>query len=151
MRTNPFEQTNFWEVVMENSKNFDVQSVLINADVEQVFNFVANPSNLPNWTNAFKQADNEQAILATPEGEVPIKLEVKASKEHGTVDWYMYFPDGSLGTAYSRVTPNDGGKTSVYTFVLMAPPVPLEQLEGALEQQKAILAEELENLSKHFG
>jgi len=131
---------------MESSKNFDVQSVLINADAKKTFNYIANPSNLPKWTNAFKQADNEQAILATPEAEVPIKLDVKASKEHGTVDWYMTFPDGGLGTAYSRITPNDDGKTSVFSFVLMAPPVPLEQLEGALQQQKEILAEELRNL-----
>lgn len=136
---------------MQNLKNFDVQSVAVNADAEQLFDFVASPTNLPIWTNAFKQADDEHAILATPQGEVPIRLEVKASKEHGAIDWYMHFPDGSLGTAYSRVTPNDGGKTSVFTFVLMAPPVPLEQLEGALEQQKVILAEELKNLSNQFA
>jgi len=135
---------------MEYKKNYDVQSVFINAPVEQIFEFIANPANLPIWTKAFQKANDEQAIMVTPEGEVHIKLEVRVSEAHGTIDWYMYFPDGSLGTAYSRLTPNEKGETCVYTFVLMAPPVPLEQLEGTLEEQKKILAEELQNLARQF-
>ena len=57
----------------------------------------------------------------------------------------MTFPDGSVGQAFSRITP-EGEDKAIYTFVLMAPPVPLEALEGALEAQKAILAEELAGL-----
>jgi hypothetical protein len=57
----------------------------------------------------------------------------------------MTFPDGSVGTAYSRVTP-DGEYRSVFSFVLMAPPVPLEELEGALEAQRKVLANELVRL-----
>ncbi|WP_346914182.1 hypothetical protein [uncultured Roseibium sp.] len=57
----------------------------------------------------------------------------------------MTFPDGSVGTAYSRVTP-DGAEKSIYSFVLMAPPVPLEMLEGALSEQMGILARELVEL-----
>lgn len=133
---------------MEN-KNYDVQSVSINAPAGQVFEFVANPANLPIWTKAFQQANNEQAVMVTPEGELSFKLEVRATEEQGTVDWYMYFPDGSQGTAYSRVTPN--GEASVYTFVLMAPPTPLEQLEGAFDEQKKILAQELQNLAGQFA
>jgi hypothetical protein len=58
----------------------------------------------------------------------------------------MTFPDGSVARAYSRLVGN-GGKC-IYSFVLMAPPVPLEQLEGALEQQSRILREELDTLRK---
>jgi hypothetical protein len=57
----------------------------------------------------------------------------------------MTFPDGSVGTAYARVTP-DGENRAVFSFVLMAPPVPLEAMEGALEVQRKILAEELVRL-----
>ncbi len=60
----------------------------------------------------------------------------------GTIDWKMTFPDGAIGVAYSRVTP-DGEARSVYSFVLMAPPVPLEALEGALKAQSETLAKEL--------
>jgi len=43
------------------------------------------------------------------------------------------------------------GEKSVYTFVLMAPPGPIEQVEGTLRQQMELLREELENLQKILG
>jgi hypothetical protein len=61
------------------------------------------------------------------------------------VDWELRFPDGTSGLAQSRVTPTSGG-TSIYSFVLHAPPVPLEQLEGALAEQSVTLREELATL-----
>jgi hypothetical protein len=45
------------------------------------------------------------------------------------------------------VTP-DGGSGSIYCFVLMAPPVPLEAIEGALEAQRKTLAAELARLKE---
>ncbi|WP_172327448.1 SRPBCC family protein [Mangrovicoccus sp. HB161399] len=128
-------------------KTFDVQSVSIGRPAAAVFDFLARPENLPEWTNAFRRADGESADLATPAGEVPIRLRTVASRGSGTVDWHMTFPDGSEGAAYSRVTA-DGPDRAVYSFVLMAPPVPLEALEGALSEQMAILAGELAGLKE---
>lgn len=127
------------------TKTFDVQSVAIDKPAAAVFGFVSDPANLPKWTNAFQRADGETAELVTPAGAVPIRLETLADAVRGTVDWKMTFPDGTVGMAYSRVAP-DGGDRSAYSFVLMAPPVPLEMLEGALNDQMAILAEELLSL-----
>lgn len=126
-------------------KTFDVQSIGIDRPVTEVFEYVANPANLPNWTNAFKSADHEKAELVTPAGAVPIALKTDAQSEAGTVDWFMTFPDGAVGSAYSRATANGDGKT-IYSFVLMAPPVALEALEGALTEQMGILAKELTGL-----
>jgi hypothetical protein len=126
-------------------KTFDVQSVGIRTPASRAFNFIADPSNLPRWTSAFKQVTGDAALLETPQGAVAIKLATKAQKEAGTIDWRMTFPDGAIGTAFSRVTP-DGEAASIYSFVLMAPPVPLEALEGALEAQRATLATELVRL-----
>jgi hypothetical protein len=126
-------------------KNFDVQSIGLPVSAEVVFNYISQPSNLPEWTNAFARADTATAELVTPNGEVPIKLQTVISRDAGSVDWLMTFPDGTTGAAYSRTTPN-GDKNSIFSFVLMAPPVPLEALEGALEAQKVILASELEEL-----
>lgn len=126
-------------------KNFDVQSIGLPVSAESAFNYISQPANLPKWTNAFSRADHTTADLATPNGAVPIKLQTVASPGAGTVDWLMTFPDGAKGAAYSRITANGDGK-SIYSFVLMAPPVPLETLEGALEAQKQILATELEKL-----
>jgi hypothetical protein len=83
--------------------------------------------------------------MRTPTGEVAIDLEVKASPEPGTIDWQMTFPDGSVATAFSRVVEIDRGRC-IFSFVLTAPPVPLEQLEGALEAQSRTLREELNKL-----
>lgn len=126
-------------------KTFDVQSIEIDRPVKEVFDYVANPANLPSWTNAFKSADHEKAELVTPAGAVPIALKTEANLQAGTVDWFMTFPDGGTGSAFSRATANGAGK-SIYSFVLMAPPVALELIEGALTEQMAILARELETL-----
>lgn len=126
-------------------KTFDVQSVGIDKPAGEVFGFIADPANLPKWTHAFKSADATSAELMTPNGTAPIALETITHEGHGTVDWKMTFPDGSAGMAYSRVTP-DGSDRSVYSFVLMAPSVPLEALEGALNAQMGILAQELKAL-----
>lgn len=130
-------------------KNFDVQSALINASFEKVFNYVADPANLPKWTKAFSSADSKKAVISTPNGELEVGLEIKTSKELGVIDWHMTMPDGSVASAYSRVTPN--GESSIYTFVLMAPPGPIEQVEGTLKQQMGLLQEELKNLQKILG
>jgi hypothetical protein len=128
-------------------KIFDVQGIEIKAPVSDVFNYIADPRNLPKWTHAFKAVSDGQALLETPNGFIEIKLEVKASKAQGTIDWVMTFPDGSVSTAYSRVV-DSGRGSSIYSFVLLAPPVPLEHIEGALEQQTRILRDELSNLTK---
>lgn len=126
---------------------FDVQSVGIDAPAACVFEFIAQPSNLPGWTSAFRKADDRGALLVTPSGEVEIGLITTARPEAGTIDWSMTFPDGAVALAYSRITP-DGAFRSVYSFVLMAPPVPLEALEGALDAQRRTLAEELLRLKR---
>ena len=130
-------------------KTHDIQSVSINKSAKTVFGYIADPSNLPEWTNAFARADETTADLVTPNGAVPIQLNTVTNEARGTVDWEMTFPDGSVGVAYSRVTP-EGDAQSIYTFLLMAPPVPLEQLEGALMAQKEILAKELIDLKSRL-
>ncbi|MFK5974835.1 MAG: hypothetical protein QM485_16350 [Flavobacteriaceae bacterium] len=122
-------------------KPFDVQSVGINVSYKMVFGFVSIPENLPLWTQAFSKADNKSAVMVTPNGEMPIKMETVVSEKLGTVDWIMTMPDGSIGRAFSRITKN--GEGVIYSFVLMAPPVPMEQLEGTLATQKKLLADEL--------
>jgi hypothetical protein len=128
-------------------KNFSVQSVLIDLPAAKVFSFIADPSNLPKWTNAFKSADRKSALFVTPAGEMRIGLETRASKKTGTIDWCMKMPDGSIGKAYSRVVENSDGK-SIYSFILLAPPVPVEKLEGTLKEQEGILSRELRNLKR---
>lgn len=128
-------------------KDFDVQAVGLEIPPERAFAFIADPAQLPRWTNAFASVANGKAVMRTPNGEVEVTLAVQASEAQGTVDWSMGFPDGSTATAFSR-TVALGPKRCIFSFVLTPPPVALEQLEGALEAQSRILAQELRNLKQ---
>lgn len=126
---------------------FDVQAIEILAPGAAVFDFIREPRNLPKWAHAFRRADEAHASLVTPAGTVEIELSTFADKRTGTVDWELRFPDGSRGEAQSRVTLTARG-TCIYSFVLHAPPVPLERLEGALDAQRVTLRQELAQLKQ---
>lgn len=128
-------------------KNFDIQGIDLNVPKSKAFAFIAEPNNLPKWTNAFTSINQGKAVMQTPNGEVEIELEVQASAEHGSVDWRMTFPDHSVATAFSRIVEANKDHC-VYGFILMPPPVPLEEIEGALEAQSQILEEELRKLKE---
>lgn len=123
----------------------DVQSVEINVPLASAFEVIADPHRLPQWAEAFEEVNGDRAVLRTPAGSTNIRLQVLSSKVHGTIDWLMTFPDGMVASAYSRLTPL-GEDHVVYSFVLTAPPLPLEQLEGALAQQSVTLERELTSL-----
>lgn len=126
-------------------KKFDVQAISLNVSQQQAFTFIADAMRLPEWAQAFSSVAGKRALMRTPNGEVEINLDVRASSETGTIDWYMIFPDGSTAVAYSRVIELNHD-SCVYSFILTPPPVPLEQLEGALEMQSKTLTEELAKL-----
>lgn len=126
-------------------KTFDVQGIELNVPRHEAFRFIADAAHLPRWTSAFASVTPGRAVMRTPTGEVVIDLEVETSPELGTIDWRMTFPDGSVATAFSRVV-EIGRSRCIFSFVLTAPPVPLEQLEGALEAQSRTLREELNKL-----
>lgn len=124
-----------------------IRSIEITAPYEKAFAFIADPKNLPAWAEAFEAADKDTARLRTPTGTASIALRVTAARDTGTIDWMMTFADGTVGTAMSRLIPADSNNL-VYSFVLNAPPVPLEQLEGALEAQTLTLEKELATLKR---
>ena len=124
---------------------FDVQGIEITAPRGKLFEFLRNPTNLPRRAHAFVSAGNGSARLKTPAGAVDVGLNVSAHADTGVVDWRLTFADGSVGVAQSRVTETTRG-TCIYSFVLHAPPVALEQVEGALEARRALLQSELVTL-----
>jgi hypothetical protein len=126
-------------------RSFHVQGIEIRARRGRVFEFLKDPGNLPQWTLAFVSVEDGRARLETPTGTVDVGLKVSADAETGIVDWRLEFPDSTVGIAHSRVTETTRG-TCIYTFVLHAPPVALEQVEGALEAQRVILESELATL-----
>jgi hypothetical protein len=124
---------------------FDVQGIEITAQRRTVFEFLKEPANLPLWAHAFVSAGAGRARLETPAGAVDVGLDVSADADTGVVDWRLEFPDGGVGVAHSRVTESTRG-TCIYSFVLHAPPVALEHVEGALEAQRVLLQSELATL-----
>jgi hypothetical protein len=124
---------------------FEVQGIEIVAPSYKVFEFLRQPNNLPKWAHAFVSAEGGRARLETPNGAVDITLDVSANAAAGTVDWLLSFPDGGVSVAQSRVTETTRG-SCIYSFVLHAPPVALERVEGALEAQSATLKSELATL-----
>jgi hypothetical protein len=129
--------------------DFDVQTVELAAPFDVAFRYLSDPGTLPEWTHAFRSVSGGRAVLATPRGSVEVGLVVKASREAGTVDWMMTFPDGARAAAFSRLL--DRGPRSLYSFVLLAPPVPLAEVEGALEEQSRTLREELRALQRRLS
>ena len=124
---------------------FRMESVRLATTPERAFRYIAAPVNLPQWTHAFKATHDGKAILATPAGEVEVGLRVDASAAQGTIDWHLTFPNGSVASAFSRLVP-ETSERCIYSIILLAPPVPLEQLEGTLNEQAKILRGELANL-----
>ena len=130
-------------------RDFDVQTIEIGAPFDAAFKYISDPRTLPEWTHAFRSVSNARATMVTPGGSVEVGLRVETSRVAGTIDWIMTFPDGSVGRAFSRLI--ELGNRTLYSFVLMAPPVPLEQLEGALEEQARVLREELAALQRKLS
>lgn len=124
-----------------------LRGIEIRTEPNRLFDFVSEATNLPQWTHAFSWAESGRALMRTPDGEVEIGLEIEASREHGTIDWVMVFPDGSVARAFSRIVELGNG-VSHYSFVLPPPPGPLEQLEGELEEQSRTLESELSKLKE---
>jgi hypothetical protein len=134
-------------------KNFDVQGIELNVPRSEALALIADPTQLPRWTKAFAAVTQGRAVMRTPAGEVSIDLKVDSSPEQGTVDWRMTFPYRAVATAFSRVVEMDRDHC-IFSFILTPPPVPLEQIEGALEAQSRTLAEELRTLKEileHHG
>jgi hypothetical protein len=134
------------EIQSITTREFIIQSIMIHADVKSAYRFIADPKNLPLWTNAFKEADESKALLNTPTGAIDIGLKTLRNENEGTIDWYMEMPDGTVGVAYSRIVPVKD--RCIYSFILLPPPLPLEEIEGKLEEQGEILRHELINLSE---
>src|SRR5712692_3360513 len=128
-------------------RTFEVQSLEIQTPFGPAFDYIADPQNLPEWTHAFASVRGGGAMMRTSAGTVEVALEVTASRDSGTIDWKIVFPDGQAARAWSRLVPHGDGR-AIYSFVLPAPPVPLERLEGALAEQATVLTSELAMLAR---
>jgi hypothetical protein len=118
----------------------ETRSISIAASPAAVLAVVADPRRLPEWAPAFARGvrlDGDGWLIDTGEG--PLRITVRVSPEHGTVD-LLRATDPARG-AFSRVVHNQGG--SEYLFTLLFPD---GTAETAISRQMAIVEEELETV-----
>jgi len=91
--------------------------ISINASPDDVFAFVADARNLPQWAVGFCRSirpDNgDRWIAATPLGEIPIWFECSADAR--TIDFHFEPAPGVVAIAFSRIMPNANGCEYLFT------------------------------------
>ena len=65
-------------------RDFDVQTVEIDAPFDVALRYVTDPRTLPEWPHAFRSVWDGRATLATPKGRGGEGLEMRASRETET-------------------------------------------------------------------
>jgi hypothetical protein len=121
----------------------DTRSVTIDASPDQVFEFVADPENLPRWAVGFgrsiRRDEDDRWIVTTVQGDIPIRyITVEAT---GTIDFYFTPAPGVELAAFSRVVPNGDGAEYIFTQ-FQAAGMPDDVFDG----QVRALTEELQVL-----
>jgi hypothetical protein len=97
-------------------KRCETSSISIAAPPADVFEFVAEPTNLPRWAPAFASSirpDGERWIVSSSTGEAPIV--VAADKTARTVD-ILADADRTRG-AFARILPNGGGSEMLFSLL----------------------------------
>jgi hypothetical protein len=124
----------------------DTQSVTLPADHTEVFDFLANPENLPQWAVGFCRSirpDQDRWLVDTGHGEVPMRY--IADPTLGVIDFHFTPALEVEAVARSRVVPNGDGAEYLFTQ-FQTPGMPDEVFEA----QRSTLADELEVLRMLF-
>jgi hypothetical protein len=128
----------------------DTRAVTIDVPANEVFEFVADPENLPRWAVGFCRAirrDKEAPgrwIVTTTHGDLPIRYVTDAAL--GVIDFYLSPAPGVEAAAFSRIVPNGAGAEYIFTQ-FQAPGMPDEVFDG----QVRALVEELQVLRGLIG
>jgi|ERR1700678_1085810 hypothetical protein len=115
----------------------------VESDLEPVelYNVLAEASNLPKWAPAFADAVeriNDAHYRVTKSGET-FNLEVFLHQSAGTVDYIREMPHGKSGGAYIRVTPRPLGGSTITMTVPVGPDTPESDVAKTLDQELADL------------
>jgi hypothetical protein len=123
--------------------------VHIDAPPGHIFDFVADPDNLPRWAVGFCRAIRrdptaaDRWIVTTAQGEVPVRYVTERSL--GVVDFVLAPAPGVEVTAFSRVLPSGAGAEYVFTQLQ-----PAGMSDDVFDAQVHALIEELQLLRAHL-
>lgn len=129
-------------------KNFDVITRELPVEFSKVFDYAADPQNLPEWAEAFKKVsnDNQKAIINNTGEDIEIGITTNVDKTSGRIDWLMELPDNVVVKVFTRFIKIDNNKT-IYNFVYIMPEMPTEEeMSAVLENQTAEVHKEFDNL-----
>ena len=117
----------------------DTKTMSIEAEPDRVFQFLADPTQLPRWAVGFAKAVRQEGVrwvVTTGTGEVAMR--VRAEPESGVVDFVMTLAPGVEVVASSRVLARGSG--AEYVFTQMQPP---GMSDEAFARSAAAVAHEL--------
>lgn len=120
----------------------DTQSISIHAPREAVLDLVSDPTAFPRWASGFARAvrvDGPDWLVETETGEV--RLRVRVSREHGTVDYLVAAALPREIGSFGRVVPNGCGCDFVFTRFL-----PDAMDDADVAEERAIVAVELQTV-----
>jgi hypothetical protein len=118
----------------------DTKTITIERDEQTVFEFVANPENLPSWAKGFARdirRAGEAWIIETPHGE-ELNLRYVTDAEFGIVDYHISPAPGVEFVVPSRVVPNGTGAEYIFTQFQLA-----NMSDAVFEGQVRTLTQEL--------
>ena len=117
------------------------RSISIDAPPEVVLGFVGDGGNLPRWAPAFAQGaqrDGDHWIVDSAGAQ--LRIEVRASPEHGTVDFLAAgAPPERVPGVFTRVVHNGRGSEYIFTRFL-----PAEATGEDIDREAAVIGQELE-------
>jgi hypothetical protein len=118
----------------------DTKTITIERDEQTVFEFVANPENLPSWAKGFARSIRRAGdgwIIETPHAE-ELNLRYVTDAEFGIVDYHISPAPGVEFVVPSRVVRNESGAEYIFTQFQLA-----NMSDAAFEGQVRTLTQEL--------
>jgi len=122
--------------------------VVLPAPSEEVFDYLADVRNLPEWANEFarelKLVDGRHKVV---NGLGEVFFEIRADEETGVIDMYAGPSDEELALFPSRVVALGQGRSAFVVTMFQ----PSGQPDELFEAQHASLLRELENVERRFS
>jgi hypothetical protein len=100
----------------------DTKTITIERDSQTVYEFVANPENLPAWAKGFARSirrSGDDWMIETPHGE-ELLVRYVTNAEFGIVDFHIEAAPGAVFVVPSRVVPNGSGAEYIFTQFQLA-------------------------------
>jgi hypothetical protein len=122
----------------------DTQTIHIEAGPADLFDFLADPENLPTWAVAFCRGirhEGDRWLVRTAQGEIGIRF--VTDRTLGVIDFYMSPAPAVELAAYSRVLPHGDGSQYIFTQFQ-----PAGMPDDVFAGQVAALTDELQILQR---